>query len=150
VPDCRLLDFSGAALYSQTYLANLRSPKPPTWGQALLASLTLFYVWAALTPLVLWLGRRLPFERHTLRNLVTHLLLCASSALAYLVVANVNTLMRAWSSSYQPQAPLWALLFGLGATNTRERLKHLYNDAHTFNLSSLPGRGVTIRITVPC
>ena len=59
----------------QTYLANLRSPTPLTWGQALLASLTLFYVWAVLTPLVLWLGRRLPFERHTFRNVLIHLLL---------------------------------------------------------------------------
>ncbi len=38
---------------------------------------------------------------------------------------------------------------GVGLINTRERLKYLYNDAHTFNLSSLPGRGVTIRISVP-
>jgi sensor histidine kinase YesM len=38
---------------------------------------------------------------------------------------------------------------GVGLINTRERLKHLYNDAHTFKLSSFPGRGVTIRISVP-
>ncbi len=38
---------------------------------------------------------------------------------------------------------------GVGLINTRERLKHLYNDAHTFNLSSLPGKGVTVRISVP-
>ena len=38
---------------------------------------------------------------------------------------------------------------GVGLINTRERLKHLYNDAHTFNLSSFPGRGVTIRISLP-
>jgi sensor histidine kinase YesM len=38
---------------------------------------------------------------------------------------------------------------GVGLINTRERLKHLYNEAHTFDLSSFPGRGVTIRISVP-
>jgi len=38
---------------------------------------------------------------------------------------------------------------GVGLINTRERLKHLYNDAHTFDLSSLPGKGVTVRISVP-
>jgi sensor histidine kinase YesM len=38
---------------------------------------------------------------------------------------------------------------GVGLINTRERLKHLYNDTHTFNVSSFPGRGVTIRISVP-
>lgn len=61
--------------------ANLRSPSPLTWAQALFASLTLFYVWAALTPLVLWLGSRLPFERHALRNVEIHLLLCGPVAL---------------------------------------------------------------------
>jgi signal transduction histidine kinase len=102
----------------QTYLANLRSPTPPTWGQALLSSLTLFYVWAALTPLVLWLGRRLPFERHTLRNLVAHLLLCGPVALLHIwLFQNVNFLMGAWSSPSPRQPPLWALLVGLGATN---------------------------------
>jgi sensor histidine kinase YesM len=38
---------------------------------------------------------------------------------------------------------------GVGLVNTRERLKHLYGGAHTFNLSSFPGRGVTIRISLP-
>ena len=38
---------------------------------------------------------------------------------------------------------------GVGLLNTRERLKHLYGEAHTFNLSSFPGRGVTIRIVIP-
>ena len=99
----------------QTYLANLRSPTPPTWAQALLASLVLFYVWAALTPLVLWLGRRFPFERHVLRNVVAHLVLCGPVALLHiLLLQNINAVM---SGSNQPQPPLWALLAGLGATN---------------------------------
>ncbi|HYV10590.1 MAG TPA: histidine kinase [Pyrinomonadaceae bacterium] len=38
---------------------------------------------------------------------------------------------------------------GVGLVNTRERLKHLYGAAHAFNLSSFPGRGVTIRISLP-
>ena len=97
----------------QTYLASLRSPTRPTWGQALLASLTLFYVWAALTPLVLWLGRRFSFERHPWRNFVIHLLLCGPVALLHIwLLQNINALMR----SNQP-APLWAMLIGLGATN---------------------------------
>src|SRR5687768_9229605 len=80
----------------QTYLANLRSPSPLTWGQALLATLTLFYVWAALTPLILWLGRRLSFERHPWRNLVIHLLLCGPVALLHIwLLQNVNALIRA-------------------------------------------------------
>ena len=102
----------------QTYLANLRSPAPLTWGHALVATLTLFYVWAALTPLVLWLGRRFTFERHTLRNVLMHLLLCGPVALLHIwLLQNVNALMRASSISSQRDAPLWALLIGLGATN---------------------------------
>jgi len=102
----------------QTYIASQRSPTPPTWGQALLASLTLFYTWAALTPLVLWLGRLFPFERHRVRNFVIHLLLCGPVALLHIwLLQNVNALMRAWISPTQRQAHLWALLIGLGATN---------------------------------
>ena len=98
----------------QTYMAALRSPTPPTWGQALLASLTLFYVWAVLTPLVLWLGKRFPFERHLFRNLLIHLLLCGPVALLHIwLFQNVNALIR----QNQPQPPLWARLIGLGATN---------------------------------
>lgn len=101
----------------QTYLANLRSPSPLTWTEALVASLTLFYVWAALTPLVLWLGKRFPFERHVLRNVFIHLLLCGPVALLHIwLLQNVNVLMR-WSNPAQRQPPLWALLIGLGATN---------------------------------
>src|ERR1044072_2331123 len=97
----------------QTYIASLRAPAPPTWLQAFVASLTLFYVWAALTPFVLWLERRFPFERHPWRNLVLHLLLCGPAAIAHIgLLQMVNPLLRD-----QPAARLWALLVGLGATN---------------------------------
>jgi two-component system LytT family sensor kinase len=97
----------------QTYIASLRSPNPPTWLQAFLASLTLFYVWAALTPFVLWLGKRFPFERHPWRSLVIHLLLCGPVALVHIgLLQMINALLRD-----QPPAPLWALLVGLGATD---------------------------------
>jgi len=49
------LDFLALVFTPQTYIASLRAPAPPTWVQAFVASLTLFYVWAALTPLMLWL-----------------------------------------------------------------------------------------------
>ncbi|HKR14371.1 MAG TPA: histidine kinase [Pyrinomonadaceae bacterium] len=102
----------------QTYLSGLRSPTPPTWGQALLWSLTLFYLWAALTPLVLWLGKQFPFDRHTFRNLLAHLLLCGPVALLHIwLFQTVNVLMGAWSGSASRRPPIWALLVGLGATN---------------------------------
>lgn len=98
----------------QTYLANLRSPAPLTWARALVASLSLFYVWAVLTPLVLWLGKLFPFERHKLRNVLIHLLLCGPVALLHIwLLQNVNLLMR----SDQRSPPLWGMLIGLGATN---------------------------------
>lgn len=64
------------------------------------------------------INERLPFERHTLRNVLLHLLLCGPVALLHVwLLQNVNALMRAWSNSGQRQPPLRALLIGLGATN---------------------------------
>src|SRR3954465_3940758 len=69
----------------QVYLTNLRSPVPLTWGQAFLSTLILFYAWAALTPLVFWLGQRFSFEREKLwRNLAIHLLLSGAVALLHI------------------------------------------------------------------
>ena len=60
----------------QTYNANAHTSSPITVWEALLANLILFYTWAALTPLVLWLGRRFPIERGKLvRNLIILILL---------------------------------------------------------------------------
>lgn len=103
----------------QTYLTNLRSPTPLTWIGAFLATLLLFEVWAVLTPLVLWLGRRFPLERRRLlRNLAIHLLLSAPVALAHIVLLQLVTgLLLTWSHSYQPPVPIAALLVGLGATD---------------------------------
>lgn len=103
----------------QTYLSNLRAPTPLTWGQAFGATLLLFYVWAALTPLVLWLGGRFAFERpRLLRNLLIHLVLCVPVSLAHiLLLQNLNALVFSWSQSYRPPLPIFALLVGLGATN---------------------------------
>ena len=62
--------FLGLLFTPQTYLSNLRSPTPLTWMQAFVATFLLFQVWAALTPLLLWLVGRFPLERNRLwRNL---------------------------------------------------------------------------------
>jgi two-component system LytT family sensor kinase len=103
----------------QTYLINLRSPTPLSWVQAFISNLFLFYVWAALTPLVLWLGWRFPFGRYRLmRHLAAHLLLSALVALFHIwMLQNANALILAWSRSYQPPVPFPALIIGLGATD---------------------------------
>jgi two-component system LytT family sensor kinase len=36
---------------------------PVTWDQALKTNLSFYYIWAAIAPLVLWLGKRFRFER---------------------------------------------------------------------------------------
>jgi two-component system LytT family sensor kinase len=103
----------------QTYLVNLRSPTPLTLAQAFLSTLLLFYVWALLTPLVLWLGTRFPLERPALlRNLALHLPLSACVTLVHIwLLQNVNALVLVWSRAYQPPVPLAALFVGLGATD---------------------------------
>src|SRR5215203_4948745 len=103
----------------QTYLSNLRSPTPLTWGRAFVATLLLFQVWAVLTPLLLWLGGRFPLERNRLlRNLGIHVLLSGPVALAHIWLLQLaNSLLLTWSRSYQPPVPVHALLVGLGATN---------------------------------
>lgn len=46
-----------------------------TWRQAVLLSLSEWYLWAMLAPLVLWLARRFPIERPArLRGLLIHAL----------------------------------------------------------------------------
>lgn len=111
--------FLGLLFTPQTYLANLRAPVPLTPARALAATLALFYVWAVLTPLVLWLGRRFPLEHHRLlRNLCLHVALGGVLALAHMVLLRgVNALLDSVAASYQPPAPLWTMAIGLGATN---------------------------------
>jgi signal transduction histidine kinase len=103
----------------QTYLSNLRSPTPLTWGQAFFATLILFQVWSVLTPLLLWLGARFPLERHRLwRNLGIHVLLSGPVALAHIWLLQIaNNLLLTWLRSYEPPLPVTTLLVGLGATN---------------------------------
>lgn len=39
---------------------------------------------------------------------------------------------------------------GIGLTNTRSRLRHLYGDAHRLELNSPPGGGLEVRLVIPC
>ena len=104
----------------QTYLANLRSPTPFSWGQALGANLVLFYSWALLTPFVLWLGRLfLIGHAHLYRNLLLHFSLGFLIApLHLLLLIQLNTLiLTLFVQEYVAPMPVAALLVGLGATN---------------------------------
>jgi len=56
-----------------------------SWRRLVIWQLLVFYVWIALTPLILWLGRRFKLERsHWLRSLAAHLLLGSLVSLFYL------------------------------------------------------------------
>lgn len=65
----------GLVFASQSYLYSLRSAQPFRLQKSLLLELTYAYLWAALTPLLLWLARRYRFDRpHRVRNLLIHLI----------------------------------------------------------------------------
>ena len=103
----------------QTYLLNLRSPTPLSLGWAFVVTAALFYVWAALTPLVLWLGRRFPFERGAIgAPLAIHLVAgIAVSALHLALLWIVNQALAGGIGPYRPPVPVAALVVGYGATN---------------------------------
>lgn len=104
----------------QTYLSNLRSPTPLGWREAWLANSVLFYLWAAFTPLVLWLGKRFLIEQpRLLRNLAIHFGLSFAVAGAHLfTLQQANRLIVGlFLTEYVPPVPVLALAVGMGATN---------------------------------
>jgi signal transduction histidine kinase len=65
----------GLFLGSQTYLAYKRSDMPIGWQRVFALELAYAYVWALMTPLVLFLANRYPIVREKwLRNLLVHVL----------------------------------------------------------------------------
>lgn len=111
--------FLGLLFTPQTYLLNLRAPTPLSVWQAFAANAVLFYVWAVLTPLVLWLGKILPLERARFRRNLSALFALAFpvSALVIALVYAANFVFLSWSDRYIPPAPIEALVVGIGATN---------------------------------
>jgi two-component system LytT family sensor kinase len=112
--------FLGLLFTPQTYLSNLHSPTPFSWWQALLANSVLFYLWAAFTPLVLWLGRRFLLEQpYLLRNLVIHFgLSFLVTSLHLFLLGQLNYLVLILLvKEYVSPVPAIALAVGLGATN---------------------------------
>lgn len=103
----------------QTYIINLRAPTPLSWWQAFAANSMLFYVWALLTPAILWLGRRLALERpHFARNLsILFVVAFPVSFLQIILVWAANNIFLRWAEAYQSPVPIPALLIGYGATN---------------------------------
>ena len=64
----------GLFLASQMYMDYSRREVPFQWHKILLLEMSFGYVWALLTPLILWLARRFRIERnHWRRSLVVHI-----------------------------------------------------------------------------
>jgi sensor histidine kinase YesM len=67
--------FAGQSCLQSAYVG-----RPVLLGRTLVVWLLCAYLWALLTPLVIWLARRFPIERGSLRSLLVHLLasICVS------------------------------------------------------------------------
>src|SRR3989442_12912181 len=65
----------GIVSSAQLYFAHQRlGPDPYTWWQALTATLPDWYLWALLSPVVVWLAPRFPVDRASFRrHLFIHL-----------------------------------------------------------------------------
>ena len=109
--------FLGLLFAPQTYLLNLRAPRPLSVWEALTANAILFLVWAALTPLALRFGRRFPLDRDRLAvHLPIHLAGAIVFSAAHLFpVAQLNRLVE--PRGYAAPVPVMGLLVGLGATD---------------------------------
>lgn len=69
----------GLFYFSQGLVQSLVWHEPTPWWHYLLAWLSGVYIWALLTPAMLWLGRQLPVERsNRLPRIALHLLLSAA------------------------------------------------------------------------
>jgi len=74
-------------MFSQGMVQRLFEKDPNPWWHYLVSWLVGVYVWMLLTPAVLWLGRRFPFEReHWVRRILTNLALAVAVALIQLTI----------------------------------------------------------------
>ncbi|MEW6210130.1 MAG: histidine kinase [Acidobacteriota bacterium] len=87
-----------ALLYAtQSYLGQIDSAHDHfiSWWRLAAWQLTIYYVWAALTPLILYLGRRFPVEQlNRLRNLAAHIFLGSVASLIH--IASYTFIIRAF------------------------------------------------------
>ncbi len=99
----------GVFLASQSTLAFSRRDRPFSWQRILLVEMAFAYIWAALTPPVLWLARRFPIERGRLpRSLTVHVL--ASIIIGFATRAFRDLMFVYFVSGYDGALP-WTKLF---------------------------------------
>jgi two-component system, LytTR family, sensor kinase len=99
----------GVFLASQSTLAFSRRDRPFSWPRILLVEMAFAYIWAALTPWVLWLARRFPIERGRLpRSLTVHVLASVVSGFATRAFRDLMFIYFVWG--YDDGLP-WTKLF---------------------------------------
>ena len=111
-----------ALLYvPQTYFSNIRANPSFTWLTALVVTLIPFYIFALLTPPVIWLGLRFPFERKVwLKSALIHLACSIAFSLSHLVLLPIgNTLVMggSFAESYRLPVSWLGLMLSFGAGN---------------------------------
>jgi sensor histidine kinase YesM len=100
---------------TQLYLNSLYRGRPQPLTSILIPWLTCGYLWAALTPVTLWLARRFPLEKEVIvRRVALHLLFGALVSLLQLVAYNFvfQTLVRRTSDSFFPLGPFQDVFVG--------------------------------------
>ena len=99
----------GVFLASQSTLAFSRRDRPFSWQRILLVEMAFAYIWAVLTPPVLWLARRFPIERGRLPgSLTVHIL--ASIVIGFATRAFRDLMFIYFVSGYDGALP-WTKLF---------------------------------------
>jgi len=69
----------GLLLSTQQGIGYALRGTPLPWGTLLLLWMPVAYAWAVVTPVILWLGRRFPFERSAwVRSALVHLVACCA------------------------------------------------------------------------
>jgi len=94
----------GLFFASQSAIGAAHAGRPVDWGRTLAAWMCCAGIWALLTPVVLWLGRRFPFERRRwARSLLAHL--GASAALAVASLGVFVVVHDLWEDPARPIVP---------------------------------------------
>jgi two-component system LytT family sensor kinase len=105
-----------AVLYSlERYFYRRLLGQEVSLGQLVPAELIFTYIWALLTPLVMWMGRRFPVwgahhdgeARHTLRNWIAQLIAVASFVFLHVALFTVASLVLADGMSAIPAGRLF-------------------------------------------
>jgi sensor histidine kinase YesM len=99
----------GLFMFSQGLVQRLFEKDPTPWWHYLVSWLVGVYVWMLLTPAVLWLGRRFPFERERwVRRILTHLALALAVALSQLTIESA---ILHWIGIFPAIMPTFAATF---------------------------------------